>query len=77
LRIPFVTELIPPCFLLVGFSFLAESRSWFIMKGRPDEVAASFRRSNAPIFGTQAATTVTVAAVAQEQQQELARIGSA
>ncbi|KAL3492280.1 hypothetical protein BJX62DRAFT_236310 [Aspergillus germanicus] len=33
------------------------------MKGRPDEVAASFRRSNAPIFGAQAATAVTVVAI--------------
>ncbi|CEL06517.1 hypothetical protein ASPCAL09692 [Aspergillus calidoustus] len=74
-RIPIITQLIPPCLLLIGLPFLPESPSWLIMKGRPEEAAASFRRFNGPRFDVQGAMAVTVAAVAQEQ--ELARTGSA
>ncbi|KAL3462141.1 general substrate transporter [Aspergillus heterothallicus] len=74
-RIPIITQLIPPGILLVGLPFLAESPSWLIMKGRPEEAAELFRRFNGSRFDVDAAMAVTAAAVAQEQ--ELARTGSA
>ncbi|KAL2810339.1 general substrate transporter [Aspergillus granulosus] len=74
-RIPIITQLIPPSLLLIGLPFLAESPSWLIMEGRPEEAAASFRRFNGPQFDVDTAMAVTTAAVVQEQ--ELARTGSA
>ncbi|KAJ5102557.1 hypothetical protein N7532_003086 [Penicillium argentinense] len=74
-RIPIITQMIPPGLLLAGLPFLAESPSWLIMKGRPEEAAKSFRYFNGPEFNVDEAMAVTTAAVAQEM--ELARTGSA
>ncbi|OQE25347.1 hypothetical protein PENSTE_c006G09328 [Penicillium steckii] len=74
-RIPIITQLIPPGLLLLGLPFLAESPSWLIMKGRPDEAARSFRHFHGAQFDVDEAMAITTAAVVQEK--ELARTGSA
>ncbi|KAJ5701945.1 hypothetical protein N7488_009493 [Penicillium malachiteum] len=74
-RIPLITQLIPPSLLLLGLPFLAESRSWLIMKNRPEEARKSFLYFNGPQFDVDEAMAITTAAVAQER--ELARGGSA
>ncbi|KAL4874695.1 general substrate transporter [Aspergillus karnatakaensis] len=74
-RIPIITQMIPPGLLLLGLPFLPESPSWLIMHGRPEEAAKSFRKFNGPKFDVDEAMAITTAAV--EQEQELARTGSA
>ncbi|KAK4234234.1 general substrate transporter [Achaetomium macrosporum] len=73
-RIPIATQIIPPGILLLGLPFLPESPSWLIIKGKPQEAAASFRKFNGSDFDVDTAMATTTAAVVAEK--ELAKEGS-
>ncbi|KAI6423315.1 hypothetical protein MCOR22_011351 [Pyricularia oryzae] len=68
-RIPVVTQLIFPAILLVGsLAVLPESPSWLILRDRPEEAAAAFRKFNGPGFDVNNAMALMTLAVIKEKE---------
>lgn len=70
-RIPLLTQLIPPGFMLVVAGiFLPESPSWLILHGKRDQAAKSLRRFNGPQHDV-AKSIATIELAIQEEHQIL------
>ncbi|KAF4986168.1 hypothetical protein FDECE_16092 [Fusarium decemcellulare] len=72
-RIPIITQLIPPCLLIIGVFFLPESPSWLLIRGRIEDAKNSYLRFNGKDFD--ADTAVAVAQLAIRSEQEAAAEG--
>ncbi|KAH6985905.1 general substrate transporter [Ilyonectria sp. MPI-CAGE-AT-0026] len=67
-RVPIISQLIPPCILLLGLPFLAESPAWLILKGRHAEARKSLRRFHGPDIDVDTAMAFAVSAVKAERE---------
>ncbi|KAL6415157.1 maltose permease [Ilyonectria robusta] len=67
-RVPIISQLIPPCILLLGLPFLAESPAWLILKGRHAEARKSLRRFHGPDIDVDTAMAFAVSAVEAERE---------
>ncbi|UPK89264.1 hypothetical protein LCI18_000199 [Fusarium solani-melongenae] len=67
-RIPVITQLIPPCLLLMGLFFLPESPSWLLVRGRIDDAKNSYLRFNGKDFDADTAVAVAQLAIRSENE---------
>ncbi|KAF7558170.1 hypothetical protein G7Z17_g107 [Cylindrodendrum hubeiense] len=68
-RIPIITQVIPPCLLLLGLTILPESPSWLLIRGRTEDARKSYLRFNGPDFDADTAVAVAALAIRKEQEE--------
>lgn len=69
-RIPLITQLIPPCLLIIGLFFIPDSPTWLLVHGQEDKAAKAYRFYNGANFDVDAALAVAKVAVEQEKEMK-------
>lgn len=68
-RIPIITQVFPPCLLLLGLLILPESPSWLLIRGRTEDAKKSYLRFNGPDFDADTAVAVAMLAIRKEEEE--------
>ncbi|KAH8667723.1 general substrate transporter [Ilyonectria robusta] len=68
-RIPIITQVFPPCLLLLGLIILPESPSWLLIRGRTEDAKKSYLRFNGPDFDADTAVAVAMLAIRKEEEE--------